>query len=131
MPVVGRRNGYGIDVFVFEDTAEISLGPRIASPLAPGVRHRGAEMALVDVHDVGDADVLDAGQVLVMIESAAALGPGRMTRVEAAQPDDRDVYRIVRALPCVRSRGKHSQSGSRGCSLRQERAAIHWAIPPS
>ena len=57
-------------------------------------------MALVDVHDVGDADVLDAGEMLVMIEPAAALGPGRMSRVVAANADDATLM-VSFALPCA------------------------------
>ena len=71
-------------------------------------------MALVDVDDVGDADVLDAGEMLVVIEPASALGPGRMTRVETAQTDDRDVDRVVRALATEGPARERSQSGSRG-----------------
>ena len=67
-------------------------------------------MALVDVHHVGDADVGDAGEMLVVILAAAARGPGGMALVVASDADDRDVDRVVRAPLCARTRRQRSAS---------------------
>ena len=98
VPVIGRRNRHGVDIPIVEDATEIRLRLRIPAPPLLHEGQRRFEMPLVDVHDVGDADVGDAGQVLVVILAPAAGGPGRMPLVVAADADDRDVDGLVRAL---------------------------------
>ena len=97
VPVIGRGDGDRVDVAIVEHPPEIGLGLRVAAPSFLHEGQRGLEMPFVDIHDVGDADVLDPGKVLVVILPAAAGGPGRMALVVAAEADDRDVDGLVRA----------------------------------
>jgi hypothetical protein len=97
MPVIGSGNGDRVDCRILEDAPEVGCRLWRPSPFLLREAERRLEMALVDVHDMGDAHVPDAGEMLVVIEPAAARGPRRMALVVAAQPDDGDVDRVVRA----------------------------------
>jgi hypothetical protein len=83
-------------------------------------------MAFVDVHDVGDTDVWNRGEVFVVILAATARGPCRMAFVVATKTNDRNVDGFVRAGLCTspcRPRKGESRCGSR--SLGKEAATIH------
>ena len=125
VPVIRRGDGHGIDVAVVEHAPEIGFGLRIAAPFALGEWQCRGEVSLVDIDDVGDADILDAGEVLVMVEPAAARGPRGMALVVSPQPDDRDVDGVVRTplrVTLARECGRHS--GGCGGSFRDEHAAV-------
>ena len=86
-------------------------------------------MPLVDVDDVADAHVADAGEVLVVILSAPAVGPRGMTLVVAADADDRDVDRLVRAaLRAASLRERQGQPRRRGRGLGEEHTTIHDSL---
>ena len=126
VPVIGRGNRHRIDVAVVEHAAEVGLGLGAAAVLLLDEGQRVLEVALVDVHDVRDADVRDHRQVLVVILSASAGGPGRMALVVAAQPDDRDVDGFVRArLRTAAPRIRQRQSGGGRRGPREEETTVH------
>src|SRR4029450_464182 len=109
---------------------EVGLRLRVAAPLFLGKRQRRLEVTLVDVDDVRDAGVLDAGQMLVMIESAAAGRPRRMALVIASQTKDCDIDRVIRTTVCVGTRRSHRQSNTCRGGFRQEYASVHHRRPP-
>ena len=126
VPVIRRGDGHGIDVAIVEHPSEIRFGLRIATPsfLCEGQRRR--EVSLVDIDDVGDADILDAGQMLVMVEAAAARGPRGMALVVPPQTDDRDVDGVVGTPLRVTVAGQRRRKpGSGGGSLRNEQAPVN------
>jgi hypothetical protein len=125
VPVIGHRDRHRIDVAVVEHTPEVRFRPWIAAPLLLRKRQGRLEMALVDVDDVSDAHVPDAGQMLVMIEAAAARGPCGMAFVVASQADDGDIDRVVRTALCAKTRRAHRESNGGGGSARQEHASVH------
>src|SRR5688572_23746678 len=81
MPVVGRGDRHGVDVAILEHATEVGLRFRIAAPLLLHEGEGAREMPFVDVDDMGDANVLNPGKVLVVVLPAAACGPGRMALV--------------------------------------------------
>src|SRR5205814_405840 len=88
------------------------------------------EMALVNIHDVRDADVGNAGKMLVVIVSPASRCPGGMALVAAAQADDGDVDRVARDGPRVAARGQTQRhSGRCGGGVGKKAAPIHEQSP--
>jgi hypothetical protein len=88
-------------------------------------------MALVDVDDMGDADILDTRQMLVMIETAAAGGPRRVPFVITSQADDGDIDRVIRAALCTGTRRAHGQSnGGRGGFGQKIASVEHFLALP-
>ena len=129
VPMVRRRDRDRVDVAIVEHTPEVGFRPGVPSPFLPGERQRRVEMPLVDVDDVRDAHVPDVRQMFVVIESAAAGGPGRVASVVATQTDDGDIDRVVRASLRVGPRRAHRQSNGRGGGFREEDASVHHGRP--
>ena len=117
MPVIGSGDGHRIDVSIVEHSPEIRFSLRIAAVLLLQERQRILEVALVDVDDMADTDVGDAGQMLVVVLAAAARGPRGMAFVGPTDANDRDVDRVVRAF--LRARP------------RRQRSAVQRLRPPS
>ena len=54
-------------------------------------------MSLVNIHHMGDADVGDAGEMLVVILAPASRSPRGMALVDTSNANDCDVHDVVRA----------------------------------
>src|SRR5262249_23904527 len=125
VPVIGCGNRDGIDIAVVEHATEIRFRLRIAAVPGFQLHERTAEMPLVDVHHVRDANVRDAGKMVVVILTPAASRPRRMVLVVAPNADDRDVDCLVGTLRAASRRERQRESGGCGGSFRKEDATVH------
>ena len=99
--MVRRSDRDGIYVTVVEDAPEIRFRLRISAVLLLQERQGALEMPFVDVHDMGDANACNAGQMFVVILSPSPGRPRRVALVVASNADDRDVDGVVRAGVCA------------------------------
>ncbi len=86
VPVIGRGDGDGVDVFLFENLAEVFAG---CGRVAHRLLHGGGEFCEGVAVDV--ADVRDAGGVLICLER------GEMRVGAAVKADDGEVEAVIGA----------------------------------
>ena len=113
VPVIRRGDGDGVDVLVLNQLAEVDFGFRAVALEFLDLGDAGREKAFVDVTQMADADVRNAGE-LVVVRLA--------TRGDA---DDGQVDPVIGAVlaPGRPDGGRGCDTGANGCVLDEGASA--------